>query len=240
MFPISPFIILRLQVLTVDDQVFIVTGGNSGVGKALVGILYQRNARVYIATRSKQKSDEAIAEIKEAHPTSRGSLIFLSLVLDDLTTIKASAEEFLNRESRLDVIWNNAGVMFPPEDALTKQGIDLQMGVNTLAHFLLLKFLTPILIETAKVAPKNSVRIVWVSSMAVDFSSKPPIDFSNLDYKNDVGIPKKYDQSKVGNLLHAIEFDKRFPNTGICSLVCIRITLLRVLGIRLRPTSSCC
>ncbi|RBQ99138.1 hypothetical protein VDGD_20095 [Verticillium dahliae] len=92
-------------------QVFIVTGGNSGVGKELVKILYQHNARVWIATRSKERTDEAIAEIKKAHPKSQGQFLFLKLVLDDLTTIKQSASQFTSQETRLDVIWNNAGVM---------------------------------------------------------------------------------------------------------------------------------
>jgi NAD(P)-dependent dehydrogenase (short-subunit alcohol dehydrogenase family) len=202
--------------------VFLITGGNSGIGKALAGILYQQNARVYIATRSQKRTSEAIAEIQAAHPQSKGSLIFLELVLDDLTTIKATAETFLSRETRLDVIWNNAGVMLPPQGSQTKQGYELQMGVNTLAHFLLIKFLTPTLIETAKKpgTSKGSVRIVWVSSMSIDFAPKPPIDFTNMDYAKDVEANVKYDRSKCGNLLHAIEFDRRYPDTGICSLVC--------------------
>lgn len=146
-------------------------------------------------------------------------MIFLKLVLDDLSTIKATAEEFLAKESRLDVIWNNAGVMTPPQGSKTKQGYELQMGVNTLAHFLLIKFLTPILTQTALSAPRNSVRVVWVSSMSVDFAAKPIIDFSNMDYAKDEAADSKYNRSKVGNLLHAIEFDNRYPGTGVCSLV---------------------
>ena len=174
--------------MTLSAKVFIVTGGNSGIGKALVNILYQRNARVYIATRSHKRTSEAIAEIEAAHPKSKGSLIFLELILDDLSQIKSAAQTFLRQETRLDVIWNNAGVMHPPLGSQTKQGYELQMGVNTLAHFLFVKFLTPILIETAKTpgTAKNSVRIIWVSSMSVDFSEKPAIDFTNLDYAKTV------------------------------------------------------
>ncbi|KAM0273497.1 hypothetical protein ACHAQH_008321 [Verticillium albo-atrum] len=199
-------------------QVFIVTGGNSGVGKELVNILYQHNARVWIATRSKERTDEAIAEIKKAHPKSKGQLIFLKLVLDDLSTIKKSASEFLAQETRLDVIWNNAGVMLPPEGSKTAQGYELQLGVNSLAHFLFIKFLTPLLQDTARTAPQKSVRIVWVSSMSADFAPKPCIDFDNMDYHKPEVNSTKYNRSKSGNLIHAAEFDRRFPESNIVSV----------------------
>ncbi|KAG7125391.1 Short-chain dehydrogenase/reductase pkfC like protein [Verticillium longisporum] len=201
-----------------SDKVFIVTGGNSGVGKELVKILYQHNARVWIATRSKERTDEAIAEIKKAHPKSKGQLLLLKLVLDDLTTIKQSASEFASQETRLDVIWNNAGVMLPAEGSKTAQGFELQLGVNSLAHFLFIKFLTPLLQETARTAPPRSVRIVWVSSMSADFAPKPAIDFGNMDYHKDEDNMTKYNRSKVGNLIHAAEFDRRFPESNIVSV----------------------
>jgi NAD(P)-dependent dehydrogenase (short-subunit alcohol dehydrogenase family) len=188
------------------------------VGKALVNILYQRNARVWIATRSEQRTLEAIAEIKKLHPKSKGEILFLSLVLDDLTTIKASAEKFLAQESRLDVVWNNAGVMHPPEGSRTAQGYELQLGVNVLGHFLFIKLLTPLLRETAKTAPVNSVRVVWVSSMLADFAPTPAIDFGNMDYHIPEGQDTIYARSKSGNLLHAAEFQRRYQDSGIVSV----------------------
>ncbi|KAH9203132.1 hypothetical protein DL95DRAFT_350146, partial [Leptodontidium sp. 2 PMI_412] len=98
-----------------QGKVFLVTGGSGGLGKELISILYQHNAKVYVATRSQAKTDEIIRDIETSYPNSSGELIFLRLVLDDLTTIKRSAEEFLGKESRLDVLWNNAGVMVPPQ-----------------------------------------------------------------------------------------------------------------------------
>jgi NAD(P)-dependent dehydrogenase (short-subunit alcohol dehydrogenase family) len=87
-----------------------VTGANSGVGAELAKILYGRNATVYVAARSQEKALAAIEEIKTAHPESTGRLMFLQLDLSDLTTIKSSADEFLAVETRLDVLWLNAGV----------------------------------------------------------------------------------------------------------------------------------
>lgn len=92
---------------------FIVTGATSGLGKNLASILYQRNGSVYIAARSAEKAKTTIQELKGLHPNSTGQLNYIHLDLSDLSTIKSSADDFLRRESRLDVLWNNAGVMIP-------------------------------------------------------------------------------------------------------------------------------
>lgn len=148
----------------------------------------------------------------------------LKLQLDDLSTIKASANQFLSRESRLDVLWNNAGVMLPPEGSKTVQGYELQQGTNALGHFLFVRFLTPLLIETAKTAPRNSVRIIWVSSMSADFAPCPPIDFDNMDYHKDEDMMTKYHRSKAGNLIHAVEFSRLYKNSGVLSVVSLLLT----------------
>lgn len=182
-------------------------------------MLYQKNARVYIAARSEEKYTVAEKAIKEEHPTSKGSLTFIKLVLDDLTTIKAAAEDFLARESNIDVLFLNAGVMLPASGTKTVQGYELQQGTNSLGHFLFAKLLTPTLISSAAKAPKNSVRIVWVSSSAADLAPVPAIDFENMDFKTDENRFFKYARSKAGNAIQACEFARRYPESGVLSLV---------------------
>lgn len=194
------------------------TGASSGVGKELTQILYSHDAKVYVAARSQEKADKAIADIKSAFPKANGELVFLHLDLDDLTTIKKSAEEFLAKETKLDVLWNNAGVMIPPQGSKTKQCYELQLGTNNVAPFLFTKLLTPLLVQTAKTAPPNSVRVVWVSSSAVNFSPIGGIDLDNMDYKRDESIWKKYGISKVGNYYHATQFSKLHKTDGIVSV----------------------
>ncbi|KAF5552859.1 short-chain dehydrogenase [Fusarium mexicanum] len=172
-------------------KVFIITGASGGLGKELASILYQKNGKIYMAARSRSKTDEVMRDIKAAHPNSTGSMIFLPLVLDDLTTIKSSAQEFLAQESRLDVLYNNAGVMVPPQGSKAVQGYELQIGVNNLAPFLFTHFLHPILAATAQIAPKDSVCVIWVSSSAADGAPTPAIDFTNMDYHNEEGIWSK-------------------------------------------------
>jgi NAD(P)-dependent dehydrogenase (short-subunit alcohol dehydrogenase family) len=197
-----------------------VTGGSGGIGKELVEILYQRNARVYMAARSSTKAKAAIEKIQRIHHRSIGQITYLHLDLNDLTTIKKSVDEFLAKETRLDVLWNNAGVMFPPSGAKTAQGYELQLGTNNLATFLFTHHLLPILKETAKTAPEGSVRVVWVSSSAVGMAPKPAIDFSNMDYKKEESTYVKYGRSKAGSVLHSVELARRTSDQGVLSLVC--------------------
>lgn len=199
-------------------KVFIVTGSSSGVGKELTQILYSHNAKVYVAARSETKANTAITSIKSAFPSSKGELIYLHLDLDDLTTIKASAEAFLSKEDTLDVLWNNAGVMVPPQGSKTKQGYELQIGTNCVAPFLFTKLLTPVLVKTAKLKPPGSVRVVWTSSSAAEaFSPTGGVDLKNLDYKTDKGTWHKYGVSKAGNIYHAKEYARRYGGDGIIS-----------------------
>lgn len=200
---------------------FLITGASGGLGKLLTDILYQHNGKVYLAARSESKTKEVIEEIKAAHPSSKGELRYLHLQLDDLSTIKPAADEFLAKEDHLDVLWNNAGIMVPPEGSRTKQGYELQYGVNNLAHFLLTNLLRPALETAAKTAPKCSVRVIWVSSSAADAAPNPAVDLTNMDYHREEGAWTKYSRSKAASVFHSAEFARRTKDTGIISLVSI-------------------
>lgn len=196
------------------------TGATSGVGEALASILYQHNAKVYVAGRSEESASNVIKKLKDAHPSSQGQLVFLSLVLDDLALVQKAAAEFLAKETRLDVLWNNAAVMIPPQGSRTKQGYELQLGVNNLGPFLFTQLLRPALVATAKIMPKNSVRVIWVSSSVAEVAPVPAIDLSNVNYDRDEGAWMKYVRSKAGNVIYGAEFARRTLGTGILSLVC--------------------
>lgn len=190
------------------------------MGEQLASILYQHNAKVYVAVRSEEKATKAINGMKARLPNSTGQLVFLHLDLGDLTTIRKSAEEFKSKEQRLDVLWLNAGVMAPPQGSKTAQGYELQLGTNNLGHFLFTKLLHPILAKTAASAPPNSVRVVWVSSSAAQFAPNPPIDLENIDYKKkDESAWSKYARSKAGNVVHGAEFARRTKGEGMISVV---------------------
>lgn len=211
------------------DKVYIVTGASAGIGKELTRLLYSRNATVYLAARSAEKTNAAISWIQEQHPGSTGKLKYLHLQLSDLEGIKASAESFLAQETRLDVLFNNAAFLAPSGESHTKQGFEEHLGVNCIAPFLFTKLLTPVLLATAKKeegAAKGSVRVVWVSSVAAGMRTpKGGLDLQDLDYKKKDPQGFRYAISKAGNLLHALEYRRRYGGEGVVGVVCISLSL---------------
>src|SRR5690348_4263553 len=111
-FPPSPAF-TEANISSQKGKVFIVTGGTSGIGFELCRVLYQAGGKVYLASRSEEDANVAIEKIKAGPATSPGEVHFLRISLDDLSTIKPAVESFQACESRLDVLFNNAGVSNP-------------------------------------------------------------------------------------------------------------------------------
>ena len=201
-------------------KVFIVTGGASGIGYHLAAILFQAGGTVYIAGRSEDKAQQSIEEIKAGvqDPSSVGQLKYLHLDLEDLNSIKASAEDFQSKEQRLDVLWNNAGVSLPPLGSVSKQGFELQLATNCLGPYLFTQMLLPSLKAATQTSSPGSVRVVWTSSFVVDLTA--PNGGVNME---DVTSPSKdqnknYSTSKLGNWYLASELARRVGPYGILSV----------------------
>lgn len=209
--------------LSPRTQVYIVTGANTGLGKELSRMLYSSNGKVYMTARSLDKANAAIQDIKRAVPDSQGTLVPLVLDLADLSTIKASAETFAAAESRLHVLFNNAGYM-GPEKAVerTPQGHEMHFGVNCLGPFLFTKLLMPTLVATAqdKATTPGTVRVLFLTSFAADlFADKNTIvDMTNLDMHVEKDAKYRYGASKAGDWIYGHELSKRFKAQGIIGL----------------------
>lgn len=209
---------------TLDGKVVIVTGGNSGVGyetvKSLAGTT---KAKVYIFARNKNKTKEAIERMKKEilakYNKSSSNVHFIKIDLSDLETIKGAVEKFLSKESRLDIVIHNAGVMAPPPNSRTSQGYELQFGTNVLGPHLLQKLLDPILKETSKKNQPNESRIVWVSSAAHMFSIKGGINWKDLNYEEKPGARMEiYGQSKACAIIQATQWSIRNPLANVVSV----------------------
>ena len=199
-------------------KVFIVTGGASGVGFELCAILYGAGGKVYLAGRSEANAQSAISKIKTISTTSPGELDFLSLALDDLATIKPAVKAFTSRESKLDVLFNNAGVAVPPLGSVSAQGHELQMATNCLGHYLLTQLLLPTLLKTAESTSAGAVRVIWTSSIAVDMSA-PKSGIIISDLKNPpADRQKNYVTSKTGNWFLASALAAQVGSKGILSV----------------------
>lgn len=212
-----------MQTSTNLSKVFIVTGANAGLGYQLTSILYSQNATVYLAGRSSEKCTTAISNLRKAHPTSKGRLEVLKLDLADLSTIKASANDFLAREDRLDVLWNNAGIMWPPLGTRSAQDFEIQFGTNILGPFLFTKLLYPILKRTSESAPKDSVRVCWAGSAGIDVQSPKGGITMSQDGSAPVESRKSnetnYAMTKVANYWLGYEFARRHSDDNILSNV---------------------
>ncbi|KAI1129641.1 hypothetical protein F5Y10DRAFT_276681 [Nemania abortiva] len=209
------------DIPSLAGKVYIVTGANAGIGKEMARILYSKKAKVYMAGRSEQKTMEAIREIESSVPSEdSGELVWLHLDLADLNAVKASAETFAAKEKNLHVLFNNSGIMRPPEGSESKQGYELQLGVNCIGTFLFTKLLTPLLVETAKEVAEGTVRVVWASSSAIEsaFAVKEGIAMDNLDYQKETALMTKYTISKTGTFFYGTEFAKRHKADGILSI----------------------
>jgi NAD(P)-dependent dehydrogenase (short-subunit alcohol dehydrogenase family) len=143
-------------------KVVIVTGGNSGIGYATIKHLARRGAKVYMAARNESKAAAAIANLKvDGLSPGNGQVMFLQLDLDDPRNAKKAAEEYLSKETRLDILINNGATHNVPYE-ITTDGILNMTIINYISPFVLTHHLLPILKHTAR-EPGADVRIVNVS-----------------------------------------------------------------------------
>ena len=187
-----------------DGRTFLVTGANTGIGRATAETLARRGGRVYVASRSPAKGEAAVAEIKAA--TGNDTVRFLPLDLADLESVRSCASAFLALGEPLHVLVNNAGV--GGARGLTKQGFELTFGINHLGHFALTQLLLERLTESAP------ARVVTVASDA-HYSARG-IDFEALrrPTRGITGLPE-YAVSKLCNVLFTQELARRVAGTGV-------------------------
>ncbi|KAG8998641.1 hypothetical protein FRB94_006732 [Tulasnella sp. JGI-2019a] len=213
--PASHFLPVR-DIPDLSGKVMIVTGGNNGLGKETIQELLKKNAKVYMASRSRTRAEEAINDLEQK--TGKRA-IFLKLDLASLDSITKAAREFQRQETVLDVLFNSGGVMNTPVDNLTADGYDLQFGVNCLGHAHFTLLLLPQLIAGAKHSPDGRARVVNISSNAAYGAGSVGIYFDMM-----TDTPKRrtkalalYSISKYGNVVFSNELAKRYGDQGIVS-----------------------
>ncbi|MDX1587395.1 MAG: oxidoreductase [Oleiphilaceae bacterium] len=180
-----------------SNRTVLVTGANSGLGLESSRMLAGHGARVVMACRNQEKGKAALEDIRGDHPDAK--LELLALDLADLASVRQFADSFKKNHKSLDVLINNAGVMALPLQ-YTKDGFEMQFGTNHLGHFAL----TGLLLDTLEAT--ESPRVVVVSSIAHRMGN---IYFDNLDGKKGYQRWKFYGQSKLANLMFALEMDRR-------------------------------
>ncbi|KAI1270319.1 hypothetical protein F5Y18DRAFT_10006 [Xylariaceae sp. FL1019] len=207
-----------------EGRVFIVTGGNAGIGFELCKLLYRTGAKIYMASRSEVKAKAAIQSIADGYDEpGKGQLKFLHLDLNDLDIVQSAARDFSQQESKLDVLWNNAGTggNIVNYGERTAQGFEPLMGMHCIATLLFTQLLTPLLAAASRNSPPGSTRVLWLGTNLVDTSAPPNgIDFAMLDRGSKDGA-KNYAASKAGTWMLAYEYGRRHVQLqdGILSLM---------------------
>ena len=177
----------------------VVTGSNTGLGFDTARVLAARGAHVVMACRDTAKADSAAAKIRAQTPGAQVSV--QKLDLGSLASVREAAAEMVAAYPRIDLLINNAGVMYPPKST-TADGFELQFGTNHLGHFALTGLLL------GNLLPVDGSRVVVVASIAHDIRAK--IDFADLQWER-----RRYDrvaaygQSKLANLMFAYDLQRR-------------------------------
>ncbi len=184
-------------------KTIIITGANSGTGFAATKFMSAKRATVIMACRNPDKANEALQSIKADNAEAK--LDFIQLDLGSLASIKQFAEEFKKKYSSLDVLINNAGMCQTPE-IKTKDGFEMQIGVNHLGHYALTGHLMDCLVKT------TGSRVVTMSSMNHE---QGVMNFDNLFLKGEYHPMKSYEQSKLANLLFSYELSRKLTQAGV-------------------------
>lgn len=185
-------------------KVVIVTGANSGIGYESVKAFAIKGAEVILACRSMDKAEAALAELKRKIPNAQA--VVMKLDLASQKSVRRFAAAFKANYERLDVLLNNAGIMWVPYST-TEDGFESQFGTNHLGHFALTGLLLDLILATP------DARVVNVSSIG---HRHGVMDWDNLIFKGGEGYSahRAYSRSKLANLLFTYELQRRFEAAG--------------------------
>jgi NAD(P)-dependent dehydrogenase (short-subunit alcohol dehydrogenase family) len=181
----------------------VVTGANTGLGFQTAAALAARGAQVVLAVRNLDKGKDAVQKITAASPGAAVTLQELDLA--SLDSVRAAADELRSKHDGIDLLINNAGVMFTPK-SVTADGFELQFGTNHLGHFAL----TGLLLD--RLLPVPGSRVVTVSS--VGHRIRAAIHFDDLQWERSYSRVGAYGQSKLANLLFTYELQRRLAPRG--------------------------
>ena len=184
-------------------RVAIVTGANTGLGFETARMLAEHGATVILAVRDVEKGQKAAARIA-------GNVVVQALDLTSLDSIRTAAAHLRAAHQRIDLLINNAGVMYTPRQT-TSDGFELQFGTNHLGHFAL----TGLLLDRLLAVPGS--RIVTVSSTG--HRIRAAIHFDDLNWERSYSRVAAYGQAKLANLMFTYELQRRLAPHGTTAAV---------------------
>ncbi len=193
-----------VEGIDLSGKTCVITGASSGLGRESARALAAVGAKVILAARNTDALAETERWIRSDVPDAKTATVELDLT--SLTSVRAAAGKIGETSPVIDILMNNAGVMFTPFSR-TQDGFEIQFGTNHLGHFELTRILTP------QLAAAAGARIVILSSgghVLGDVDIDDP-NWEHRDYDKFVA----YGSSKTANILHAKEADRRLSELGI-------------------------
>jgi NAD(P)-dependent dehydrogenase (short-subunit alcohol dehydrogenase family) len=188
------------------DQVVVITGGNSGIGKETAVNLARLGARVIITARNPSRGAAAREEIQARSGNADAEVMALDLA--SFESIRAFAKQFLGQQGRLDVLVNNAGLVLNKHRE-TADGFEMQFGVNHLGHFLL----TTLLLDRLQ-SNTAGARVVVVSSHAHNWARRG-LELDDLRSTSHYRAYGVYSKTKLANILFTRELARRLGDTQV-------------------------
>ena len=188
-----------------SGKTYIITGANAGAGFQAARILLKKNAKVVMLNRSVEKSEAAIADLKQEFG-GQADVSFIRMDLSVLDSVREAAEEVLKTVPRIDALINNAAIAQVPTRKLTVDGFDSQLGTNHYGHFLLNGLLFDRIAE-------SKGRIVVVASLGYNMGLKT-IKFDDMNWDGGYGANTAYSQSKLAQMMFAYELQDRLAAAG--------------------------
>jgi len=194
-----------------SDKVVMVTGPTSGIGKETARIMALRGARVILVSRNVNKLIKTKTQLEKKVPGAKFD--FIQCDLNDQVSVRKCANDFLKMKLPLHIFIGNAGLMGLRNFQETMQGLERQVGVNHVGHYLLLKLLTERLIESAP------ARVVLLTSSAYKFFSPKVLKHERLET-----VPyeawRAYGNSKMMNSMVVRYYNEKFSCSGITAVCC--------------------
>jgi len=194
------------QLPNLAGKTYLITGGNAGIGIEAAKMLATADANIIVACRNAEKAQQATEDVSVL---GSGSCESVTIDLSSMASVRSAAAEVRERHQKLDGLINNAGIMQTPQTT-TVDGFELQLATNHLGHFLLAGLLFDLVEQAAG-------RFVVISSIAHKFGT---INFDDLMGTKNYSPTTAYSQSKLANLLFALELDRRLKANG-ASASCI-------------------
>ena len=190
---------------SLKGKTYLITGATSGTGFEASKILLSKGAEVVMLNRNPKKSADAIAALKQ-ELGSGADVSFIRMDLAEQASVRKAAEEVLEKVPQIDALICNAAIAQVPEQRITVDGFESQLGVNHYGHFLLQGLLYPRIEE-------SKGRIVVVGSEGYKMGIKT-IKFDDMSWDKDYTGNNAYSQSKLAQIMSVYELQDRLKKVG--------------------------